>query len=146
VAQHFVENQSIKEYDYIDYVDSNEIEQKGYKICNDGQVLSGIKDVDIWFFFEEDKNVKIPDIKNMKKTIVEDLPEIGRKKIDFMKKAVGKKSDGFDSSMPKESVIKYITARGTGTSKHLKRKSIIGLYPEYISGEILWAVKRVKKA
>lgn len=146
MAQHFVENQSIKEYDYIDYVDSNEIEQKGYKICNDGQVLSGIKDVDIWFFFEEDKNVKIPDIKNMKKTIVEDLPEIGRKKIDFMKKAVGKKSDGFDSSMPKESVIKYITARGTGTSKHLKRKSIIGLYPEYISGEILWAVKRVKKA
>jgi hypothetical protein len=146
VAQHIVETRSYEKFDYTCLIPQNEIEERSFKVDSNGAVLSGIKDIDVWFFFEEDENVKIPDIKNMRKTINFNFPGIGEKKVDFLKKAIGKVEDGFSPLTPKESIIKYITTRNTSTAKHLKRKSIIGLYPEGIDGQVLWAVKREKQA
>ncbi len=144
VAQHIVESGFKGEYNDIIHVEKDEIEEKGFVTTSSGKVLSGIRDIDIWFFFEESEKVKMPHIRNMLKSIDMDLLGLGNRKIDFLKKAVGKRIDGFTIELPKESVIKYITTKGTSTANHLKRKSVVGLYPKAIEGEVLWSVKRIK--
>jgi len=100
---------------------------------------TGIKDLDIWFFFKEDENVKIPDIKNMRYSVHVSLKNIGEKRIDYLKKSVERDViDVSESKKPEDILRSYLQNANTHTSKELAKKSIVGLYPDKIFGKIIW--------
>ncbi|MEO2068536.1 MAG: hypothetical protein ABGX27_03400 [Desulfurobacteriaceae bacterium] len=142
VAQHFFELWLMEKEpeDIVIEVTQEEIKAKSLKIKNK-LVLSGIKDIDIWLFFEEHPKIKIPHRRNMRKSVVLELPDLGRRRIDFMKKmipiAITK-----DATTKEETIRKYLTLE-TNTAKFLRKKSIIGLYPPKLFGKPIWKVKRI---
>lgn len=100
---------------------------------------TGIKDLDIWFFFKEDANVKIPDIKNMRYSVDKLLKNLGVKRIDFLKKSI--KASVLSNSktqQPQDLLRAYLQHANTTTSKELAKKPVVGLYPEKIFGVIIW--------
>jgi hypothetical protein len=100
---------------------------------------TGIKDIDVWFFFEEDKDVKIPNFKNMRKSVSKKFTNIGEKRIDFLKKAIKEDIINKSESEKPEDILKsYLQNGNTSTSKHLAKKSVIGLFPTEIFGKIIW--------
>ena len=144
-AQHVVESKGLSECDHTDPVSKDEIDSKNLRVDETNQVLSGIKDFDIWFFFEDDENIKIPNPRNMRKSIEVEIPGMGSRIIDFMKKGVGNRKSGYSVNKPKDSIIQYLTKRGTPAANNLKRKSVIAIYPESIAGDVMWSVKRVRE-
>lgn len=137
-VQHYV-NASLPKsevYDkevFLSEEDVLELEDKaaGVKFDNEGNVLSGIQDIDVWFLFHKDPEVSIPDIRNCKAEGQVFLEGIGAIKVDFMKKAISKKIS--DSVVGKDipTVVKaYLSNADTDTSYYLAQKSIIGLYPD----------------
>ena len=100
---------------------------------------TGIKDIDVWFFFKEDKNVKIPDIKNMRYSVHKKFTNIGDKSIDFLKKAIKQDIINKSESVKPEDILKsYLQNGNTSTSKYLASKSVVGLFPPEILGKIIW--------
>ena len=97
---------------------------------------TGIEDIDIWFFFEEDDNVKIPHRRNMRKQTRKPFTKLGTKPIDFLKKMI-----------PRNCIVKgnkpgtlqdYLTKCKTQTASKLSEKPIIGLHPDELFGKVLW--------
>jgi|GEM_PF-2370382 hypothetical protein len=148
-AQHYTETISYqnRKVDNIEYIQQNEIDEKGYKVDDNGIVYSGIKDIDIWFFFKEDLLVKIRDVGNMRKSYDKEIKGIGNISIDFMKKGIKEEYYKLYDNMPENTVREYINNCKTQTAMFLRRKSIVGLYPESIYKHIIWNVSRryVKK-
>jgi hypothetical protein len=100
---------------------------------------SGIKDIDIWLFFRDDVNVKIPDIKNMRYTKWGSFTRIGKKRMDFMKKGIRDNIiNKAKSKKPDDILYSYLRNSKTLTSKELAQKAVIGLYPEKIFGKVIW--------
>jgi hypothetical protein len=99
----------------------------------EGNVLSGIHDIDVWLFFRKDENIDIPNINNCLKENEIFLDDIGNLKVHFMKKAIKDKviSLSEDESIT-SMIMSYINHAKTDTSNLLSEKSIIGLYPESI--------------
>jgi hypothetical protein len=100
---------------------------------------TGIKDIDVWFFFKEDKKVKLPNRKNMRKLVSKKFTNIGNKSIDFLKKAI--KQDIINKSeneKPEDILKSYLQNGNTSTSKYLAQKSVVGLFPPEILGKIIW--------
>ncbi len=123
-------------------VNRKEIEEKSLKVREINKiVLSGIKDIDIWFFFEEHPEIKIPHIRNMRKSIILEIPGLGRRRIDFMKKMIAKSI--LKNSTSVEEIIRKYLAIETNSAKFLSEKSIIGLYPEKLFAKSVWKVKRI---
>ncbi len=63
-AQHFAEMQPDWQPHHEVEVDQNKIEEKGLKVTPEGLVLSGVKDLDVIFFFKEEKSCPIPNPKH----------------------------------------------------------------------------------
>jgi len=100
---------------------------------------TGIKDIDVWFFFEEDKDVKIPNFKNMRKSVSKKFTNIGEKRIDFLKKAIKEDIINKSESEKPEDILKsYLQNGHTSTSKLLAQKSVVGLFPPDIFEKIIW--------
>ena len=121
-------------------VKQKEIEEKSLKV-KDKIVLSGIKDIDIWFFFEEHPEIEIPHIRNMRKSIILEIPGLGKRRIDFMKKMIAKSI--LENSTSIEEIIRKYLALETNSARFLSEKSIIGVYPEKLFAKPIWKVKRI---
>jgi len=121
-------------------VNQEEIKEKKLKLEN-GLVLSGVKDIDIWFFFKEHPKVKIPHRGNMRKSEIINMPQFGEIRIDFMKKAFPQ-SVVEEVNSPIEMIHNYLKI-GTSTANFLRQKSIVGLYPDNLFGSLIWKVKRI---
>ena len=50
-AQHFIDLQELSVFDNEVKLEQKKIQEKGYKVDSNGKVISGIKDIDVWFFF-----------------------------------------------------------------------------------------------
>src|SRR3989442_12478075 len=68
-AQHFVDLQAPSVFDNEVVVSSEKIAAKSHKVLPSGQVISGIKDIDVWFFFEHDDAVPIPNVRHCRKSV-----------------------------------------------------------------------------
>jgi len=94
----------------------------------------GIKDFDIWHFYEENREINFPN--RAHKRIGNGY--LGRP-IDFLKRVIPR---CICSSFPNDSeriIMEYLTKRrDTTTKKLLLKNAIIGLYPDNIFGKILW--------
>jgi hypothetical protein len=147
-AQHFVETHE-NLGDRIDNevtVSDEEIAERQQKVTEQGVVLSGIKDIDVWFFFEDHPQVKIPNRNNMNKSIYTKINGIGEVKIDFLKKGIKSSLLNDSTELNPESVVRnYLVVSHTKTSWHLQRKSVLGLYPETIYKRVIWRSKRIKQ-
>jgi hypothetical protein len=100
---------------------------------------TGIKDFDVWFFFTEDENIRIPNIKNMRYSACKLLKDVGEKRVDFLKKSI--KRDVIDmskSEKPRDILRSYLQNANTSTSKELAKKAIVGLYPDEVFGKVIW--------
>jgi len=102
---------------------------------------TGIKDIDVWFFFQEHRDVKIPDIKNMRYSVYVIFKNIGKKRVDFLKKGLRKDIiDTAKSTEPGEILSSYLRRANTHTSQSLSQKSVIGLYPDKVFGKAIWKI------
>ena len=138
-AQHFVDLQELSVFDNEVKIKKEKINKKGYQIESNGKVISGIKDIDVWFFFEQDDDLKIPDRYPIK-GIQKDFGNLGARRIEFLRKGLIRESS------PRKTVRSYLKGnnRGGNTWRHLAQKSFVGLEPASLFGEILWATKRLQ--
>lgn len=100
---------------------------------------TGIRDIDVWFFFEEDANVRIPDRRNMRCSKYKSLKNIGEKKIDFLKKGIKRDIVNMSKSKKPEDILRsYLQNANTRTSQELAKRPAVGLYPDKIFGKVVW--------
>ncbi len=91
---------------------------------------NGVKDIDVWFFFEEDEKVKIPHRNNMLKSYCIECPNFGVKRIDCLKKMISLTIIGMAGSKDPLQVLRtYLKHAGTQTAYFLSQKPCIILYP-----------------
>ena len=138
-AQHFVDLQELSVFDNAVKVNKEKINEKGYQIESNGKVISGIKDIDVWFFFEQDDDLKIP-ARYTIKSIQKDFGNLGARRIDFLRKGLIRQGS------PRETIRSYLKGNNPGgkTWWYLAQKSLVGLEPASLFGEILWATKRLQ--
>ena len=98
--------------------------------------VTGVKDVDIWLFFEEHDTVKIPHRGNARKEVHANLRKLGPKRIDFMKKMILSRFVVKDDAQ--KTMQNYLSLAATSTSGELSAKPVIGLSPNAIFGRVLW--------
>jgi len=93
----------------------------------------GVKDFDVWHFYVEHKEINFP--YRARKRI-----ESGYKgkPIDFLKRSVSE--DVYDSCLghPEKTIMKYLLGRNTKTKRLLLKKAIVGLFPNFLFGRVLW--------
>jgi hypothetical protein len=146
-AQHFIDTRRDLKIDREVEVIRSDITAKGYRVDADGSVISGVKDIDVFFFFEQDVKTPIPNIRNCRKSIVRDVQRLGRRRIDFMKKGLPPdllRSVGVGD--PATVVRRYLESPATPTAHLLAQKSVIGLHPASVFGRPLWTTHRYRGA
>lgn len=138
-AQHFIDLQELSVFDNEVKLEQQKIQEKGYKVDSNGKVISGIKDIDVWFFFEQDDDLKIPNRYSIK-SIQKDFGNLGARRIDFLRKGL------IWQISRRETICSYLKAnnRVGSTGWYLAQKSLVGLEPASLFGEILWATKRLQ--
>jgi len=92
----------------------------------------GIKDFDIWHFYEKHDSTSFPNrahkrIENGYKS----------KPIDFLKRAILKDICNSYPNNPEQIIMKYLCKENTNTKVHLLKKAIVGLYPDEIFNKVL---------
>lgn len=145
-AQHLVDLDAASAHDNEVRVDETGVRDKGLRVLPDGRVLSGVKDLDVVFFFREDDRLPLPTNRHLRKSVVADLPTLGRRRLDFMKKGVPEgmlEQTGGDR--PRDVVRTYLRRSRHG-SLYLSRKSVIGLHPPEIFDARIWATRRLAVA
>jgi hypothetical protein len=143
-AQHFVDLKGQNVFDNEVFVSAEEIAEKGFKVLPDGQVINGVKDIDVWFFFESDLLVRIPNRQHCRKSTTTLLSAFGERRFDFMKKGISETILGrITDRNPKTIVRTYLQGTEHGRN-YLSKKSLIGLYPDSCFGYLFWATKRFR--
>lgn len=140
-AQHWVDLAGTDGFDRKVLVTVEEIRSKGLQVRGTGQVVNGIKDVDVILFFNRYFPVPIPNRRHCRKPVLSNLPLLGKRRIDFMKKSIPRTVQIARDWTPSDIVRAYI--RETPHGHLLGAKSVVGLYPESISCRIIWRVQRV---
>ena len=145
-AQHLVDLDAASAYDNEVRVDEVEVRDKGSRVLHDGRVLSGVKDLDVIFFFREDGRLPLPTNRHLRKSEVADLPTLGRRRLDFMKKGVPEGMLAQARGDRPQDVVRTYLRRSRHGSLYLSRKSVIGLHPPEIFDERIWATRRLAVA
>ena len=99
--------------------------------------VTGVKDLDVWLFFEEHDTVKIPHRGNARKEIQANFKKLGPKRIDFMKKMIPLRF--IVKNDAQKSLQNYLSLAVTSASAELSMKPVIGLSPSAIFGRVLWS-------
>ena len=141
-AQHLVDLEVTDAYDNEVSVDETEVRKKGFRVLSDGRVVSGIKDVDVIFFFREDMRLPLPTNRHLRKSVVADLPILGRRRLDLMKKGVPEDMLAQEGDDHPRDVVRTYLRRSRHGLRYLSLKSMIGLHPEAIFCEPLWRTRR----
>ena len=141
-AQQFVDLQAPSVFDNEVVVSAEKIAEKGHQVFPSGQVISGIKDIDVWFFFAQDDLVPIPSRQHCKKSVTTRFKNLGERRLDFMKKGVSETLiTRITNPNPKAIVRSYLQDTEHG-QRYLSKKSLVGLYPASVFSEIFWATRR----
>jgi hypothetical protein len=145
-AQHFVDSIRENKFDADVTVSRRKITEKGFRVLRSGRVIGGVKDIDVFFFFRSDARVPIPYRLHCKKTTVARLDGFGERSFDFMKKGLPKAVAGDGHAKSFSSLIQeYLRCTKHGRN-YLRRKSIVGLFPNIIFGTQLWRVRRIAES
>jgi len=142
-AQHFIDAQDAPHFDNTEFVPETEIGEKGYQVLPNGRVISGVNDIDVCIFFQHDDAVPIPNRRHCMKSIKALFSGLGHRRVDFLKKGIPAwVIEDAKGSGASEIVRSYVrnTPHGQG---HLGRKSVVGLYPDRIFGNVLWRTLRL---
>lgn len=111
-------------------------------LCQDGarNYIIGdarLDDLDVWFFFTEHDTVKLPNVRNLRKSLDGMFPALGTKRIDFMKKTIPL---GFTVERDvRRTIQNFLAKRGTRNTEKLRTKHVVGLHPETLFDVVLWA-------
>jgi hypothetical protein len=144
-AQHYVDMSSEDKFDNEMYIDERKVKEKGYMVLPGGRVISGIKDIDVIFFFMAHDHVSIPNIRHCKKSVIAKFSNIGEYRIDFMKKGISKEIlDETKGGNPINVILQYLKHTHHGQA-YLSKQSVVGLYPDELFGKIIWKTKRFVK-
>ena len=144
-AQHYVDMSSEDKFDNELYIDERKVKEKGYMVWPGGRVISGIKDIDVFFFFVAHDHVSIPNIRHCRKSVIAKFSDIGEYRIDFMKKGISKEIvDAMKDGNPINVILQYLKYTHHGQA-YLSKQSVVGLYPDEIFGKIIWKTKRLVK-
>lgn len=145
-AQHYVDMSNEDKFDNEIYLDEKEVKEKGYMVSPGGRIISGIKDIDVYFFFAAHGHVSIPNIRHCRKSIIAKFSNIGEYRIDFMKKGISKEIvNEIKGGNPINVILQYLKHTHHGQA-YLLKQSVVGLYPDEIFGRIIWKTKRLVKA
>ncbi len=144
-AQHFVDSRPDLRRDWVVEVPLHKIDEKGYRVNSDGEVTTGVKDIDVVFFFRHDSDVSIPSRNHCKKSIEHNLTAFGRRRFDFMKKGVRLEALGLGADANPTHLVQSYLAKTSHGRDYLSKKSVIGLFPSSIFGHTLWASHRKKE-
>lgn len=93
----------------------------------------GIKDFDLWYFYREHPDVRIPH--RARRRIPNGLK--GRP-IDSLRRAIPDHVVGRSPDDPAATIMAYLRQRDTQTKRALLKKAVIGLHPDALFGKILW--------
>lgn len=141
-AQHFVDLEEVTAFDNEVHVGRAKVKDKGFRVLPNGRVISGIKDIDVIFFFREDERLPLPIVRHLRKSVTAHFPTLGERRLDFMKKSMSEeivaKARG---EHPRDIVRSYLQGTRHGLC-YLSKKSVIGLYPEDMFCEPVWRTKR----
>jgi len=141
-AQHFVDTRINLPTKNDVAVDQAKIDEKGYRVSVEGQVLNGVKDIDVMLWFRRHETVSIPVRNHARKSTVCNLRRLGMRRFDFMKKAIPDDFIGRGASHDPMCLVRRYMEETNHGRQYLARKSAIGLYPDFIFGQILWASRR----
>lgn len=141
-AQHVVDLGGSNTFDNEVCISQTEIHDKGFRVRPDGRVISGIKDIDVIFFFREKECLPLPKNRHLRKSLVANFQALGERRLDFMKKGISEDIlTQAVSNHPRDVFRAYLEGTDHGR-RYLSKKSLIGLYPEAIFCEPLWRAKR----
>lgn len=98
---------------------------------------NGIKDFDIWFFYQKDEKVNL----SIRRPATDKNGYNGIR-IDFMKRAIPASTCKRFSNQPDQCILNYLLEHNTLTKRLLLEKPGIGLYPKKIFAKIIWIKKR----
>jgi hypothetical protein len=142
-AQHVVDVGGPNTFDNEVCIGQAEVHDKGFQVRPDGRVISGIKDIDVIFFFRDEECLPLPKNRHLRKSLVVNFRALGKRRLDFMKKGI---PEGIltraVSDHPRDIFRAYVEGTDHGC-RYLSKKSLIGLYPEKIFCEPLWCTKRL---
>ena len=141
-AQHFVDMQHLSRFDADVVVSKRESREKGLRVLRSGRVISGVKDIDVWFFFRDYKTVRIPVMRHCRKSVLAPLGLFGNCRFDFIKKTIPDHVVRATQRPSSNSLVRMYLLLTIHGGKYLSKKSLIGLYPRTIFGKPLWAVRR----
>jgi hypothetical protein len=142
-AQHFIDTRVGQDFDREVAVGPQEVLEKGLRVLSNGQVISGVKDIDVWFFFQQLPGCPIASMRHCRKYISNSVGKLGERSIDFMKKGIS--ADLVEHGDARGTVRAYL--RGTEHGRrYLSKKSIVGLYPDAVFAEPFWRVKRIAES
>ncbi len=138
-AQHIIDVEEDTIFDKKVCLSEKKISCKGYKVLENGRVVSGIKDVDICLFFRTSQ----PPLHFRKvKTIPYEFSELGCRCVDLIKVGIGK---NILTQAPTEKQVDIIRTYMTQAHRGIcywQRKSVVGIYPREIHGQRIWKTKR----
>ena len=144
-AQHLLDLHETSQFDNEVFISHDKIKAKGLRVLADGRVINGIKDIDVWFFFRRDDGLPIPNARHCRKSETAELQSLGERRLDFMKKGIAagvlKEAGPGD---PRDSIRAYLRTTAHGR-RFLSRKSMVGLYPEAIFDQVVWATRRLTR-
>ena len=132
-AQHFAETQQDWHPNHDVEIGQEKIEAKGFKVTSEGLVLSGVKDLDVIFFFKEETSCPIPNIRHCRFSRNHTFPTFGERRVDWMKKAV---SLSILSEIDERNLVSVVHAYLHKTKhgrQYLLKKALVGLWPDAIS-------------
>ena len=141
-AQHYVDMQHLSKFDADVGVSEREIKKNGLRVLRSGRVMSGVKDIDVFFFFRGHKAVRIPVMRHCRKSELAPLGQFGTRTFNFMKKAIPHHVVQATQRPSSTSLVRTYLQLTVQGRKYLSQKSLVGLYPPAIFGKPLWAVRR----
>lgn len=110
---------------------------------------NGVKDFDVYLFHRQSntKEMRYPYRARVKHQPDSKLAKFGNcpchpnyvgRHVDLMGKEISTDIVRGCKSDPACCIVRYLENPRTETAKHLSRKAVVGLYPEYIRGKIIW--------
>ena len=142
-AQHIIDLEPAFQPDQEIELPTGVVREKGHRVSSDGQVVAGIKDIDIFMFFTEETSCRIPDRRHCRKSTVVHLTRLGLRRFDFMKKGIPESPQHVVAN-PEAVLRRYLTSTEHGRS-HLAKESVVGLHPDEIFAKPLWIVRRLTR-
>jgi hypothetical protein len=100
----------------------------------------GLKDIDIWFFFERDKDLRF--FPRWKKNTDFGASKFGKnpgdkkyigRRIDFLGRSINKKHEE-----PEKNILTWLESGRGESPRLLAKKAIVGLYPKSLFNKFIW--------